>query len=107
MGKIGTMKILVCCSAGNNRSVALRMHLISRGHDAISCGLDVNKVETINMLCEWADKVIVVDDIMLLQIFDKYHYKTVSAKIGPDKWGRSFNQELIDLTFEIANNLHL
>lgn len=101
------MKILTLCSQGNNRSVALRMHLNSRKHDTLSCGIDNNSPETLEILYKWADKIITADEKMLLRIPEPYIAKAVNGEIGDDIWGRSFHQGLIDKTFEIANKLHL
>ena len=55
------MKILVCCDQGNNRSVVIAHQLKYWGHDVLSCGLSTNDRPTIDMLCAWSDRVIVVE----------------------------------------------
>lgn len=56
------MKILTCCFGGNVRSVGCKFVLhMKYGHDVLACGVDHNTPETIEMLCNWADYVIVME----------------------------------------------
>jgi hypothetical protein len=53
------MKILCICRNGFSRSVATRICLNKRGYkDVIAVGGEVTSLETMNMLCKWADKIL-------------------------------------------------
>jgi hypothetical protein len=76
------MKILCVCNQGNKRSVFTKA-LLNYNHDALSVGIDVNTPETLALLCEWADKILLAEPDMAIpeQWQDKIdkHFT-----IGPD-----------------------
>ena len=90
------MKILVLCDEGNNRSVTLAHHLKYWGHDVIAAGVKRNSLETLLMLTEWADRVIFTDRDQLGAIPRTAHPEKCQLwDIGPDKYPRPFNKELL------------
>src|SRR3990167_9402239 len=94
------MKILTVCERNNNRSVVLASILREeRGErDVISCGIQTFSAETLNMLCEWADKIVLVDEMLRYQFyFDPYVAKIVIIPLGGDRWGYNHNADLQDL----------
>ncbi len=100
------MKILTVCERNNNRSVVLASILREeRGErDVISCGTQTFSPETLNMLCQWADKIVLVDEILKYQFpFDPYINKVVIIPIGQDRWGYSHNSDLQDLIREMLD----
>ena len=92
------MKVLVCCEGGNVRSVTVGFLLKYKyGIDTIAVGLGGNSKETINMLCEWADNIMVVEKEMKQRVHEKYHNKLLVLDIGPDRWGMSLHPELLPI----------
>lgn len=89
------MKILVLCDEGNNRSVTVAHHLKYWGHDVIAAGLKRNKTETLQMLCEWADRIIVTDKDQWEKLRADHLFKLRLWDIGPDVYPRPFNKEML------------
>lgn len=90
------MKILCVCNYGSNRSVHLASLLKKMGHDCLAAGVDKNALDTLNMLCNWAE-VIIVTDVPHLEEIKKYCIDQTKIKlcnVGPDKYTRPMNQEL-------------
>lgn len=78
------MKILCVCSQGNKRSVFTRF-LLNHKHDAIAVGVDANSPETIKMLSEWSDRILLAEPEMRKSIPVKQHKKIdLNFTIGPD-----------------------
>lgn len=81
------MKILTVCQKGHCRSVALKILLGKyMGHDVLSCGYKTSSMETLRMLFEWADKVVILTKAALIVIEEKYKDKVVIFDIGHDIW---------------------
>lgn len=92
-------KILTICAGGNVRSVGLRYLLHYKyGHEVLACGQDANLPETIDMLCNWADYIIVVAEEYLPVVPEKYKNKLFLYNIGPDRFGYAFNPELLAIS---------
>lgn len=90
------------CAGGNVRSVGLRYILKYKyGHEGLACGQDANSPETIEMLCQWADYIIVVMPDYLKFIPEKYHKKENGEQklfcynVGEDRFGYAFHPELL------------
>lgn len=95
-------KILIMCAGGNVRSVGLKYLLkYQYGHEALACGQDANSAETIDMLCQWADYIIVVAEEYLKFIPEQHSNKLFCYNIGEDRFGYAFHPELLT----IGNNL--
>ena len=95
-------KILTMCAGGNVRSVGLKYLLKYKyGHEALACGQDANSAETIDLLCNWADYIIVVDNEYIKfipekhRINDKGEQKMFCYNIGVDRFGYAFHPELL------------
>ena len=59
-------KFLVLCNGGVVRSVTLAAMLkYWFDQDAVAASIDKNQGGTMNMLCEWADAIVVVDEWMV------------------------------------------
>jgi hypothetical protein len=99
------MKILCCCEGGNTRSVTLATLLKYRfrdpsrsaGYDVLTCSLGKNDSETLDMLFEWADRILVVEPDMVKEIPEKHHVATRVIPLGRDIWGMSMHPELVPL----------
>ena len=96
------MKYLCVCDRGNVRSYALSLVLKRMNHEAIAIGRFTMKPETIKMLCEWADAVVLMEPHMRESIPELYHPKTWVIDVGPDRWGAQIDPELKDLVEEGA-----
>ena len=89
-------KILTMCAGGNVRSVALKYLLKYRyKHEALNCGQDANSPETIEMLCRWADHIIVLEPDYAKFVPETYKEKAFCYNVGPDRFGSAFHQELL------------
>jgi predicted protein tyrosine phosphatase len=83
------MKYLCVCAGGNVRSVALAYVLKHelKGHEAIAIGGLTASKETVEMLCEWADFIVLMESHMTHFIQPKYNAKIKCVDVGPDVWG--------------------
>lgn len=93
------MRILVLCDEGNNRSVTVAHQLKYWGHDVIPAGLKRNKAETLHMLSEWAERIILTEreQIAAIQAICPFD---ISKKLdlwdlGPDVYPRPFNKDML------------
>lgn len=92
-------KILTMCAGGNVRSVALKYLLKYKyGHEALACGQDANSAETIDLLCNWADYVIVMTEEYEKFVPEKYKGKLLCYDVGVDRFGYAFHPELLGLS---------
>ena len=101
------MKIVTVCQRGNNRSAALAYILRDeRGpNEVLNYGPEGGvSTETIDMLCDWADKIIVV--VNEVDVPEKWRFKRIYCSVGgPDRWGVGFNPELLSLLRGKLDNL--
>jgi predicted protein tyrosine phosphatase len=101
------MKVLTMCSAGTVRSVAMAHKLKQNyGIDAVPVGHDANSQETIDMLSDWADKILVMQPKYASGILKKNAHKVVIADVGPDVWGNPLDPDLQAKVGKIAFDLH-
>ena len=94
------MTILTVCRAGLCRSVSLAdiLKLHYESVDVLPVGIDFNSETTKNMLYEWADKIVVMEQHYLYKIPEIYHPKVIVCDVGPDVW---FNPKHPDLISKI------
>lgn len=76
------------------------------GIDAIPAGHDVNSQETLDMLSDWADRIIVMQPHYASDLPQRNAYKIIRLNIGPDVWGNSLHPDLIGKVKMIARDLH-
>lgn len=107
-GKIeGTPKYLVVCDGGNVRSVALATTLkLNYGIEAIAVGRLYMTSDTMKMLSEWADRIILTEPHMIESIPDYCQIKCGPTDIGPDRWGIYIHPELNSLVNIEAEKLN-
>jgi hypothetical protein len=108
------MKILAVCQGGHIRSVAAKflLHYGQMGtpygqgpmHDVLCCGWQSNSQETRNMLCEWANKIIVMDERFKQFIPSKYNNKLLVFHVGDDVFGAAFHPQLMNMVWEKYQN---
>lgn len=90
-------KILCLCQGGNSRSVHLAYLLKYRyGADALACGWEGNSHDTVEMLCAWADFIIIVQEFMREKILIEHQHKVHVFDVGIDRFFRP-NMELLEL----------
>lgn len=92
---IDAKHILCVCAHGNNRSVTMA-HILKyvENFETLTAGLEYHTPETLKMLFEWAD-VIVVPDRNLLDYIPQVHKEKVKFyDIGEDVYPRPFNDQL-------------
>lgn len=91
-------KILAVCKHGNNRSVHLGVLLKDYyGYpDTLVAGVEKNSHETLIMLFEWADKIVVLEEWMKERIPGEYWDKTLVFDVGADIWGLTMTEELVE-----------
>lgn len=65
-------------------------------YDAVACSWKDISPETLHMLLNWADCVIVMEAYMAAKIPEKYHNKVNIIDVGPDVWCNPFHPDLID-----------
>ena len=93
------MKILTVCNKGNCRSVGTRYCLYKRGYkNVIATGATVTPIETLQMLCDWADKILIAKPKHA-----KWLPKNAQSKIdkkftiGEDVWHNPMSYKLHDV----------
>ena len=94
------MKILCLCSKGVVRSVACARELKLHGHDALAAGVDINGIETINMLCYWADKILLAEPEMETMLPTSTSVRTQidrEFRKGKDVWKSAADPGLKDI----------
>ena len=93
-------KVVCICRGGQVRSVAARFVLADKFgfRKVLACGWEKNDEETVRMLCEWADVILVVgrpsDWVILNHQFDS---KIIGLEVGVDRFGHYGNLELVDM----------
>ena len=95
------VKIVTMCRQGLCRSVALAdvLKLHFEPVDVIPIGHFGNTKETIMMLSDWADFIIVMEEHYRRYVDDENKHKTLICDVGPDTYGGSKNRKLIDIVW--------
>ena len=89
-------KVLCVCQGGNSRSVACSFLLKYRyGCDALAASWETNSVETLTMLYEWADIIIVMQAEFEERVYLAYRDKVVVIDVGPDIWFNGLHPDLL------------
>lgn len=95
------MKVLTVCAYGNVRSSCLARQLKDwYFQDAIAAGLVANAPETLTMLFNWADLILLTD--MSLDPKNYIHSDVGKEKfqtfdVGRDRWGNPVDPELVQI----------
>jgi galactitol-specific phosphotransferase system IIB component len=90
-------KILCICRHGFSRSVATKMCLNERGYfNVIAVGKQNTDLKTLDMLCKWADIILLAKfkhgDFILDDKKIEKHFS-----IGEDVWFNPYNKELHEI----------
>lgn len=98
------MRVLCICERGNSRSVALAWILKDHmNQEAIAVGIRTMGQETKDLLFKWADRIILVDKRFEPEIPEEFRQKTKVWDVGPDKFFRGFDQELLNTYLSYLN----
>jgi predicted protein tyrosine phosphatase len=90
------MKFLCVCEGGNVRSVSLAFALkYPYGMEALACGWRSACQETLAMLCQWADRIIVMQPNFAEKLPPGFEEKVRCVDVGPDRFGNPFHPELL------------
>ena len=97
-------KILCVCSAANSRSVALAWELKGKEFncDAICAGADYSQTETLNMLSQWADTIVLMQPQFSRAIPQIHMSKVIVCDVGPDIWVNPTDRKLRDIVLKWA-----
>jgi|ERR1035437_6155431 hypothetical protein len=90
-------KVLTVCSEGINRSQVLAAIIKYKAGDTIAIGVNNTSPETLEMLYEWAEWIIVVDARLIPLIPEKYASKVHDWDVGEDRYPREYNKELLEI----------
>lgn len=103
------MNILTLCQRGNNRSVVLGSILRDKmkQKDVISAGAFTYSQETLVMLYDWADKILVVEKDLFHSVHPEYQDKVIIVDIGPDVWGYKPNPSLVNKATRLLQQIKL
>lgn len=101
-------KILCVCQRGNVRSVGTRRRLNKpRGFEnVIAIGAENTGKETLQMLCDWADIILVAEPRYADLLPDKSKVSQ-DFTIGPDTFGNPINSELQKIIGEQLDGIGL
>lgn len=90
-----SIKILCVCQEGNCRSVGTRYCLRKRGYlNVIAIGWNQTSIETLKMLCDWADKILVAKEYHGDKLPTGHSKIDKNFIVGEDKWGNPMHHEL-------------
>lgn len=94
------IKILCVCQKGCSRSVGT-VYRLNRRHfnNVLAVGHQTTSAETLRMLCEWADIILLAEPHMLEHLPLEGLWPKVEHRftIGPDVWGKAFHPELQEI----------
>lgn len=78
-------KVLCCCRGGCSRSVGLSNYLkYGCGMDSLAIGFEGNSPETLDMLCNWAEIIIVMREFFQQYIPERHKDKVRFIEVGED-----------------------
>lgn len=86
------MKIVTVCEQGLNRAVTAKWLLQFRNHEVIAAGLKRLSSDTLQMLFDWADLIVLLDGRYVDDIPPE---KLLVWDVGPDRFEHHYNPELV------------
>jgi hypothetical protein len=96
------MKIVCICAGGACRSVHMAWSLKQLGHAAFPIGLDHSGEGLLEMACEWADKIVVMQPYMKSMIPFDARSKVSICDVGPDRYFPGWSSDLLEQTDAFA-----
>lgn len=101
------MKIVCVCHEGNTRSVSLAAELKYRGHAAVAIGIKFSKEGLMDLVCNWADRVIVMEEKIAQGVPKQFHNKLSCCDVGRDRYYDRCHPELVQLVKDFCNKERL
>lgn len=103
------MKFLCVCEMGTVRSGAMAIALKNYGaSDTLQCGWRTGSQETLRMLTQWADAIVVMQPEMIGLLTEKigaFEYdKILAVDVGVDVYGHPMHDKLIQHLFPIVED---
>lgn len=97
-------RFLCVCEGGCVRSAALAWQLkVRHGQNAIAGSWKWNDQETLAMLCEWADYVVVMQAEFASRIPAGFGSKLRAVDVGVDRYGTPVNMELAEFLAKVVD----
>jgi hypothetical protein len=91
------VKFLTICEGGIVRSVAMASVLRwDFGQDALPASGAKTPDDTLLMLADWADRIVVLEPRYVERIVKKHVSKIRVEDVGPDIWRNPFHPALVD-----------
>ena len=89
-------RVLCICQKGNMRSVACA-YLLKKKYkiDALACGMRTSHRDTVLMLCNWAELVIVLRAHYKDELPTEVQKKTIVIDVGTDRWFKGYPEDLL------------
>jgi predicted protein tyrosine phosphatase len=102
------MKFLCVCQGGRVRSGAMAWALKDVGQDSLAAGWEATSSETLKMLCEWADGIVLMQEEFIAKLEAKIGKgcfdprKLLIVDVGPDVFGTPTHDALLPYVRGIA-----
>jgi len=95
-------RIVTMCRQGLVRSVALAdvLKLHFEPVDVVPVGYFGNSQQLKDMLFEWADHIIVMEQKYTKHVHPRWASKVLVCEVGPDTYGHSHNPKLISMVWD-------
>lgn len=104
--EVGSPSYLVVCDGGNVRSAAIATTLkLDYGREAVAVGRLYMSKETMYLLANQFDRIILTQAHMLESIPSEFHWKVQIHDVGQDRWGISIAPELNVIANGVTENI--
>lgn len=101
--ELNTPKYLIVCDGGNVRSAAIATTLkLDYGREAIAVGRLFMAPQTMKMLSDWANIIVLVQEHMIESIPKVNRKKVLVTDVGVDRWGIKIPPELNSIADQAA-----
>jgi predicted protein tyrosine phosphatase len=92
------------CQGGNSRSVGAAYVFKSRGHAAVAIGHSHAGEGLMELLCTWADLIVVMEPSICQFVPARFHDKAKVCNVGTDTYFLGYKQELMTQVEKFAND---
>lgn len=97
-------RYVVMCQGGNFRSTTCAYVLKSRGGEAVAIGHSHADVPLRDLLYNWADHIIIVEEHMRQFVNPHHFHKLLVWDVGPDRWCSMGHPELMAIFQKFADD---